>query len=239
MHRLFVDLHIEILKYVPPKDLLNNYALLSKQYHKISRTPMIWHYYSSKLGYPVKVNCESEIDGIKYFFDLLNFGFDQTFGNSGEMHFQGTNIVTKLNDYHDVTLAFSKEISCSGLFHFHVQFSDELAVGVTDDAEGLLKTTAWGLNYHPNTWAYFDGRRHRCIQAKGGTAKRFTPRYHDGDTVGMLVNLEEKKVVFYLNGEEVGEASGLPESNLRYFIMLDSEGDTVTVTDRSYDIHFT
>eukprot|EP01027_Heterolobosea_sp_BB2_P004370 GEZU01006667.1.p1 GENE.GEZU01006667.1~~GEZU01006667.1.p1 ORF type:complete len:108 (-),score=20.11 GEZU01006667.1:87-410(-) len=96
-------------------------------------------------------------------------------------------------------------------------------VGVADTSTCDLNTFA---SHNPRGWCWYasDGTKYHSSSSRG-----YSTPFKVGDTVGVLLDLDEGTLTFYLNGESKGVAYNDLTGKLRAAVTLYSAGDEVTL----------
>lgn len=160
-------------------------------------------------------------------------------GNPGKQHLSlenGGRVVTYKKGAPDFCTILGQAPVTSGvhLFEFVThKIGDELWLGVTDDPS--LAGPRTNLRIHRNAYTYYCGRRRsgnnhlRDGQASlhnSGKAEVRFEQVADGDVVGLLINADRRRAVFYRNGVLQGECV-LPAKPLWLVAQLDAPEDRV------------
>merc|ERR1712232_512957 len=110
-------------------------------------------------------------------------------------------------------------------------------VGVTNDrtiVEAPHKST--DTMTHSSVCAYYDGQRsHRCppIKNKGGSVRGASAkRYSSGSVIGVLVDVDQGCLCFYLDGECQAVVHGIPEGRLWPVAHMDTGRDVYVLQRR-------
>jgi len=105
-------------------------------------------------------------------------------------------------------------------------------IGITNNHEQVQKIRGWSIVDHRNTWAYCDSRL--GFQLGGNRVDSpLIEKYRVGDTIGIYLDADNKKVSFWKNRMLQGDGDyPLYEEKVKswhFFVLEDFEDDEVEI----------
>jgi len=250
------DVLVEIFSHATALDIVHVFSTVSLAWYAVAHREDLWK----------RVCLQNELhllpNGVTSWRHLNategRVRFDKLI-NRAHLHYTMTGrTVRKLSGSPDTTVALVDIHHKTG--RLYVEFSltamhDEMLIGVTPTPVQTALTSGWTLLRSSSIWAYWD---HRAGLQLGGTSFP-APNYKTNDTVGVLVDLSERRVIFTLNGQTIpstgytsqrlarpekqpdeetspwsshpkkGSFTEWPDGDWAVFCMLDWDDDLVTI----------